>query len=257
MLESLHISATGMHSQQTYVDVISNNLANINTMGFKKSRVDFADLMYRQVSGANIGLVVEQPPVGVGSTVAGVAKVFSSGAVTRTERELDIAIDGSGFFEVVMPGGSYGYTRTGALQLNSDGMLTTIDGLLVSPLVQVPTDAEALLVQADGTVMAKVTDRDKPVKIGSFELAQFVNPSGLKAMGNNLYMPTHKSGDVYYSTPAKDGAGSLRQGYMEASNVELIEELTGLILAQRAYEINSKVVQASDDMLGIINNLRR
>lgn len=259
MLESLHISATGMHTQQTYVDVISNNLANINTMGFKKSRVDFADLMYRQAAtiNGNLDLSAEQKPLGVGSSVSNVAKVFSAGEVKRTERELDVAIDGNGFFEIVMPDGSYGYTRTGALQLNNEGVLATADNLLVSPLVQVPADAESLVIKSDGAVMAKVVDRQQLIKIGEIELAQFVNPSGLKPIGNNLYTPTHESGNVFYAGAGEDGAGALRQGYLEASNVELVEELTGLILAQRAYEINSKVVQASDDMLGIINNLRR
>ena len=259
MSESLYIAASGMHAQQLNIDVIANNLANVNTTGFKKSRVDFEDLMYREISKAN-GLVGDEQnknAIGVGSGIAGTSKVFSMGEVKKTERPLDLAVLGDGFFEVVLPDGSYGYTRSGAFRINSDGYISNSDGYVVSPLVQIPNDAEQVLIQPDGTVKALVAGEDSLVEIGRFEMAEFVNPSGLNPVGNNLYLPTQQSGDAIYHTPGEEGAGTIEQGFLETSNVKLVEELTNLVLAQRAYEINSKVVQASDEMLSIVNNLRR
>jgi len=259
MSESLYIAASGMHAQQLNIDVIANNLANVNTTGFKKSRVDFEDLMYREVSKTN-GLIGDQQnkhAVGVGSGIAGTSKVFSEGEVKKTESPLDLAVLGEGFFEVVMPDGSYGYTRSGSFRINSDGYISNSDGYVVSPLVQIPNDAEQVLIQPDGTVKVQVAGEDGLVEIGQFEMAKFVNPSGLNPIGSNLYLPTQDSGDAIYQTPGEEGVGTVQQGFLETSNVKLVEELTNLVLAQRAYEINSKVVQASDEMLSIVNNLRR
>jgi len=259
MTDSLHIAATGMHAQQTQIDTIANNLANVNTIGYKKSRVDFQDLIYKSMNEANapVGSDSQNTLVGLGTAVVGSSKDFSVGDIKATQNPMDLAIDGQGFLEVIMPDGSYGYTRAGSLRVNSEGFLTTSDGYVVNPMIQIPSDIEKMLVGADGTIKAKLVDQEELVEIGKLELGKFVNASGLKPVGENLYLPTDQSGDAVYATPGEDGAGVIRQGFLETSNVQLVEELTNLILAQRAYEINSKVVQASDEMLGIVNNLRR
>jgi len=259
MSESLYIAASGMHAQQMNIDVIANNLANVNTTAFKKSRVEFEDLMYREIAKAN-GLVGDEQnrhSIGVGAGLSGTSKVFSVGEMKKTERALDLAVRGDGFFEVVMPDGSYGYTRSGSFHINNEGYLVNNEGYVVSPLIQLPGDTEQVLINPDGSVKVKVSGEDELIEMGRLELAKFVNPSGLNPLGDNLYAPTQQSGDALYSEPGQDGAGLVAQGFLEASNVELVEELTNLILAQRAYEINSKVVQASDEMLSIVNNLRR
>lgn len=259
MIESLHIGSSGMHAQQTQVDVIANNLANINTTGFKKSRVEFEDLMYKAAAATNFNPDQNsvRNPVGVGTAIASTSKIFSVGEMKKTEGVLDIAIQGKGFFEVIMPDGSYGYTRAGALHLDENGFLANVDGHSINPDIQIPEEAESILFRNDGQVLVKLNGEDELASVGRIELAQFVNASGLRPLGDNLYLPTNDSGDVYYSKPGEQGAGQISQGYLEVSNVKMVEELTNLILAQRAYELNSKVVQASDEMLSMINNLRR
>lgn len=259
MIESLNIGASGMHAQQLHIDVIANNLANSNTMGYKKSRVEFEDLMYREmVRGGNlINSPTIDKPVGVGAAIASTGKIFTTGDAKKTERSLDLAIQGDGFFEVMLPDNSYAYTRSGALQIDQDGYLTNTDGYQLSGLIQVPNDAEELLIEPDGRVLAQVSGDSELVELGSLELAKFVSAAGLTPLGDNLYIPSDKSGDALYSIPGEDGTGTLNQGFLEASNVNMVEELTNLILAQRAYEINSKVVQAADELMSIVNNLRR
>ena len=259
MTDSLYIAASGMHAQQTNLDVIANNLANINTMGFKKSRVDFEDLMYREIARAN-GLVGDQSnrnPAGVGTGIASTSKVFTVGDVKKTERNLDVMVQGNGFFEVLMPDGEYGYTRNGSFQVDKDGMLVTPDGYVLSSMIQLPDNMEDIVINTDGTVKVKVVGEDQLSEIGKIELAKFVNSAGLQPIGDNTYLPSEQSGNAIYTTPGEDGVGMLTQGFLETSNVKMVEELTNMVLAQRAYEINSKVIQASDEMLGIINNLRR
>ena len=260
MLESLSIGASGMQAQQTQIDVIANNLANSNTMGFKKSRVDFEDLMYREMQRTRGGQITNNDlkhPVGVGVGIASTGKIFTTGEVKMTERALDLAIQGEGFFEVALADNSYAYTRNGALRIDADGYLTTADGYRLSGLIQVPNDAEDLSIRNDGSVLAQVADQDELVEIGNIDLVRFVNAGGLNPIGDNLYVSSEKSGDGFYGIPGEDGFGSVKQGFLEASNVNLVEEMTQLVMAQRAYEINSKVVQASDELLGIVNNLRR
>jgi flagellar basal-body rod protein FlgG len=260
MIESLSIGASGMQAQQTQIDVIANNLANINTMGFKKSRVDFEDLMYREMARTRTSMLPiydTRRPIGVGVGVSSTGKVFTGGEVKKTERSLDMAIQGEGFFEVALPDNSYAYTRNGAMRIDRDGYLATADGYRLSGLIQVPGDAEEIAVQSDGSVLAQVADQDELVEIGSLDLVRFVNAGGLSPVGDNLYLPSERSGDGYYGIPGEEGFGTVQQGYLEASNVNLVEEMTQLVLAQRAYEINSKVVQAADELLGIVNNLRR
>ncbi|WP_316369636.1 flagellar basal-body rod protein FlgG [Candidatus Thiodiazotropha sp. CDECU1] len=260
MIESLSIGASGMQAQQTQIDVIANNLANINTMGFKKSRVDFEDLMYREMARSRSSLLPTlglAQPVGVGVGVSSTGKVFTAGEVKQTDRSLDLAIQGEGFFEVVLPDNSYAYTRNGAMRIDRDGYLATADGYRLSGSIQVPGDAEEIAIQNDGSVMAQVADQNELVEIGSLDLIRFVNAGGLNPVGDNLYLPSENSGDGYYGVPGEEGFGQVQQGYLEASNVNLVEEMTQLVLAQRAYEINSKVVQAADELLGIVNSLRR
>jgi len=259
MIDSLYIGASGMHAQQMNVDVIANNLANVNTTSFKKSRVDFEDLMYRNVARANgpIGSADNAHRLGVGTAIASAEKVFSDGDLKKTERPLDLAIRGPGFLEVLMPDGNAAYTRSGALQIGGDGMLSTIDGRRLADSIHVPSDATGILIYPNGQVMAQIPRSSQLMEIGQIRLAQFTNPAGLQPMGDNLYVPTEKSGDAQSGTPGEGGRGQLAQGFLETSNVKLVEEMVNLILGQRAYEINSKVVQASDEMLSIINGLYR
>lgn len=259
MLESMNIAATGMHAQQMTIDVVANNLANANTMGFKKSRVEFEDLVYRNTNIlSNNRLETDLAgSIGTGTSLLNLGKVFENGDLKKTERSLDLALQGDGFFEVLMNDGSYAYTRAGSLKISSDGYLTNLDGFSLSSLIQVPEDANELIINGKGEVFAELSNEDQPVKIGDIEISNFVNPIDLKPIGDNLYVPTNDSGSAQYGTAGELGFAKIEQGYLEASNVSLIEELTNLMLAQRAYEMNSKVIQASDELLGIINSLRR
>jgi len=257
MSDALYISATGLRAQEEQIDVIANNLSNVNTPGFKKSRVSFEDLMYKNIGSSELGIPDATGKLGLGANVASVVKDFGVGDMKKTDRALDLGIRGDGFFEVSMPDGSLAYTRTGSFRINNEGVLVNNSGYPLSPMIQVPPDAEDLLIKADGTVAAKMPGEDSPVELGQLELAGFVNASGLNAIGDNLYKPTNESGDALYSTPGENGSGLVAQGFLEASNVKLVEELTNLMLAQRAYEINSKVIQAADELMSITNNLRR
>lgn len=259
MIDSLYIGATGMHSQQLNVDVISNNLANVNTTGFKKNRVDFEDLLYRNVTRANglIGSPDNTHRIGVGSTIASSGKVFSNGDLKKTDNLFDLAISGNGFFEVRLPDGQLGYVRSGTFEINNERMLTTSDGYPLSAGIQVPADATSILVEAKGRVLAVISGESQPMEIGQLELVSFPNPSGLNPQGNNTYIPTRKSGEAQRNKPGENGAGTISQGFLESSNVQLVEEMINLIIAQRAYEVNARVVQASDQMLSISNELYR
>ncbi len=260
MIESFHIAATGMHTQQVNVDVISNNLANVNTTAYKKSRVSFEDLMYRPLATTSAGAVLNpdvSDPLGTGVAVSSVGKVFSQGQLQNTERALDIGIQGDGFFEVVLPDGSFGYLRSGRFEIDQEGILVDTSGNALSPLIQLPTDTESIVIGSDGLVQVELAGETGLTEIGRIELANFINASGLTPIGDNLFVPSQASGDVFYADPGEDGVGTLAQGFLETSNVNLVEELTNLILAQRAYEMNSRAVRASDDLLAIINDMRR
>lgn len=259
MLDSLYIGASGMHAQQTSIDVIANNLANVNTSGYKRNRIDFEDLLYRQVAppGAAAQGAQAVESLGAGTAIAGTNKIFTAGDIKKTDGTLDLAIRGDGFFQVSLPDGSTAYTRNGAMQVNRDGFLVTPEGYPLSPAIQIAPDATALVIDGNGKITATVQGEAQPIEVGQLELANFTNPSGLNPMGDNLYSSTAASGDAVVSLPGENGAGTIAQGYLEASNVQLVEEMINLIMAQRAYEINAKVVQASDEMLSINNNLRR
>ncbi|TQV73403.1 flagellar basal-body rod protein FlgG [Exilibacterium tricleocarpae] len=259
MLDAFHISAGSMQAHQTHVDVIANNLSNANTTGFKKSKVEFEDLMYRELAAA-AGTLVRPDlthPVGLGTTTAAIEKIFSQGEAKGTDRNLDLLIQGKGFFEVLLPDGGAAYSRTGHLQIDAEGLLVNADGYPLNPALQIPADAQDVLVSPEGVVSVLLPERDQPLELGVIELAAFMNPGGLTPMGDNLYAVSGASGDAFYGAPGEDDFGVLAQGFLEASNVSLIEELTNMMVAQRGYEMGAKVIQAADEMLGIINNLRR
>ena len=258
MLDSLYIAATGMSAQQLNVDTISNNLANVNTNAFKRNRITFADLMYREVArGAGPLGAGAADRTGVGVGVGSTAKVFLAGEVKKTDQPLDLAIRGKGLFEVTLPDGASAYTRGGALHLDKDGVLTTAEGYALAPQVRIPPDATAVTIESGGKVLATLPDEATPVEVGTISLADFVNPGALRPLGDNLYLPTEKSGDAIPGKPGEQGLGLLAQGFVEASNVQLVDEFVNLIIAQRAYEANAKAIQASDEMMNITNNLRR
>ena len=259
MIDALYIGATGMQAQQLNVDSIANNLANINTSGYKRSRVSFDDLLYRDVArtAATAQSSDASGRAGVGVSLANISKIFTQGDLKKTDVPLDVAIQGQGFFEITLPDGSLAYTRSGHFQINRDGYLVTADGHPLKDQIQVPNDAREIVIQATGAVLANLPDEKDLVEIGQIELTNFVNPSGLSPQGSNLYVSTELSGESINGKPGESGFGTLAQGSLESSNVKLIEETLGLIVAQRAYEVNAKVIQAADEMLGMSNNLRR
>jgi flagellar basal-body rod protein FlgG len=259
MIDSLYIGATGMNAQQLNIDTVANNLANVNTSGFKRSRTEFADLVYRTVdlAGAANGGRVASGRMGMGTTVAGSAKMFAAGEAKKTGETFDLAVNGTGFFEVVLPDGDLAYTRNGAFRLDRDGFLATQDGYRLSAQVQLPPDAQQVRIGADGGVFARLPDQTGEAELARIELASFANPAGLSSLGDNVFGATDQSGPATLGTAGASGLGQIQQGFLEGSNVRLIDELLGLILAQRAYELNAKVVQASDELLGMANNLRR
>lgn len=259
MLDSFHISASSLQAHQTHVDVIANNLANANTTGFKKGRIQFKDLIYVEMISAN-GRLANPDTVngrGLGAAISSISKVFSQGEIKSTDRDLDIAIQGNGFFELLLPDGEYAYSRAGQMQIDKDGMLVNADGYALSPSIYIPADAQQVFIAPNGDVSVTLPDKPAPVEVGRIDLAAFMNPGGLSPRGDNLYQSSRESGDAFYGEPGEEGFGVLAQGFLEGSNVSLIEELTNLMLAQRGYEINAKVIQASDDILAIVNNLRR
>jgi len=258
MLDSLYVSATGMQAQQLNVDTVANNLANVNTTSYKRSRVAFEDLLYRELGRRNALLgEASAARFGAGVAVADTAKLFSDGALQQTGQPLDVAIQGAGFFEVLLPDGSRAFTRSGTLQVTPERLLADADGHVISPSLEIPQDATDIQIDQTGHVTATVPGQSNPAEVGQIELARFVNPAGLTPIGNNLYTATDKSGDPLTGKPGEEGFGTVSQGFLEASNVKLIDELVGLVLAQRGFEANARAAQASDELLSLINNLRR
>lgn len=262
MMRALWTAASGMTAQQTKIDTISNNLANVNTTGFKKSRVDFQDLLYQTVKYAGTPSTAgAQVPTGiqVGHGVRPVAtqRVFSQGMYQQTDNPLDVVIEGDGFFQVLLPDGGIRYTRDGAFKLDADGRITTSDGFPIEPEIVVPADSLELSIGSDGTVTIMRPGDNEPQRIGEIQIVRFVNPAGLKSEGRNLFTATAASGEPMLGTPGLDGFGTLAQNFLEMSNVQVVEEMVNMIVAQRAYESNSKAIQASDEMLQAANNLRR
>jgi flagellar basal-body rod protein FlgG len=251
-----------MQAQELNIDVISNNLANVNTCGFKKSRAEFQDLLYETMRSAGAASSADTTiPTGVqlghGSRPAAVQKMFNQGDFQNTENELDWAIEGDGFFQIELPNGEISYTRCGEFKLDADGRIVNVDGFLLVPQFTIPTDTVSITVGMDGTVSVIQADDPVPSEIGTIQLARFVNPSGLRSLGRNLLVPTEGSGDEIVGTPGEDGFGTISQGFLEMSNVSVVDEMVSMITAQRAYETNSKVIQTADDMLQMANNLKR
>lgn len=261
MIKSLNTAATGMAAQQTNMDVIANNIANVSTNGFKKSRAEFEDLMYQtqKEPGTATGMNAYSPngvQTGLGVRTASIQKDFANGSAQVTKNPLDIQIEGSGFFQVLTPDGEIAYTRDGAFKKDPTGRVIDKNGNLLQPEITVPPDVSGLEVAPNGEVRVIVGLGDVPQTIGQIEVTNFVNPAGLKAMGKNLFTQTPSSGQAIASRPGLNGTGYLAQGQLEASNVNIVDEMVNMITAQRAYETNSKVIQASDQMLQSINNLR-
>ena len=256
MTDALYVGATGMRAAQTQVDTIANNVANVNTTGFRRETVNFSSVMAALQSGAVDPLASslrENLQARGAGAIASLQLSTQAGELKQTQAPLDVAIDGTGFFEVLMPDGTPAYTRAGALSLNAEGMLSGA-GLPLSARIAVPADASALRITPDGRVLANLADRND-VELGNIDLAAFGNPGGLQSIGDNLYRPTDGSGEMQLGTPGESGNGTLRQGFLESSNVQLVDELVSLMLAQRGFEMNSKIVQAADQMLGITNAL--
>lgn len=262
MIRALRTAATGMYAQELSVEVISNNLANVNTTGYKKGKVEFQDLLYQTIQSTGTESNLANAPnteiqVGHGTKPVAVLKQFSQGDVNPTNNPLDLAIDGNGFFQILSSDGTILYTRDGTFKLSADGQIVTSDGLRLQPSLTLPTDTEQIHVSTDGTVSVLVTGSEEPEIIGQIELAKFVNPAGLRNLGRNLFEPTAASGEAQFGTPDSEGFGRLMQGYLELSNVDVVEEMINLIIAQRAYEINSKAIKTAEEMLTMANNLRR
>ncbi|MBL1273518.1 MAG: flagellar basal-body rod protein FlgG [Marinobacter maritimus] len=259
MHPALWVSKTGLSAQDTNMSTISNNLANVNTTGFKRDRAVFQDLLYqinRQPGGLNTqnSELPSGLQLGTGVRVVGTAKQFTQGNLQITEQPLDLAIDGRGFLQIELPDGQTAYTRDGQFQLNADGDVVTPDGYALQPNINVPENATTVTIGKDGTVSAITDDQAAPVNLGQITLVDFINPQGLQAIGNNLFKETNSSGDPAEGEPGLAGLGSLEQGMVESSNVEVVEELVNMITTQRAYEMNSKVVSTTDEMLQFITN---
>jgi len=261
-MRSLNTAGTGMVAQQFNLDVISNNLANVNTTAFKSQRAEFQDLMYQtfRASGALTGGAVNLPgstQIGLGAKYASSATNFGSGPLQATGNPLDLAINGDGFFAVTRADGSTAYTRDGTFKRDGSGLVVTNDGYPVQPNITVPSGATAITVSASGIVSAIIPGTSQPQQVGEIKLTLFANPAGLTRVGQNLFVAGGASGDPQILTPGQTGAGEITSTFVEGSNVQVVEEMTRMILAQRAYEINSKAIQTADEMLGILNNLKR
>lgn len=259
MQRSLFTGATGMRAQQLNLDVIANNLANVNTTAFKRSRVDFQDLLYQTLRApGSISAQGFEVPSGIqlghGVGIASVTKLFLQGSFLETGNSLDIAIEGDGFFQITLPDGEIGYSRDGSFELNRDGIIVTADGFALEPEITIPGDAINIAIGTDGTVTVTLSDGTTD-ELGQIELARFINPAGLLSQGRNLFRESEASGDPILSIAGEDGAGTLRQAFLESSNVSVVDEIVQLIVTQRAFEVNSSVIRTSDEMLQTANNL--
>lgn len=262
MDRALFIAATGMEAQRINIDVISNNLANVNTTGYKKSRADFQELMYQTIkpAGAVSAEGTEVPTgiqIGLGVKPAAVQKIFQQGDFVSTGNNLDMVIEGKGFFQITTPDGEIAYTRSGSFKLDSEGNIVTSDGYAMEPAITIPSNALEITLGSDGTVSVLQSGNTTPVEVGQIEIAQFINPGGLNAIGKNLFLPSGSSGEATTGNPGSEGLGTLNQGFIELSNVNVVEEMVNMIVSQRAYELNSKVIQSTDEMLAVANNIKR
>ncbi|HMO74726.1 MAG TPA: flagellar basal-body rod protein FlgG [Sphingopyxis sp.] len=251
---ALHVARTGLDAQGFRMQVIANNLANVNTTGFKRDRASFETLGYQMMTLAGASSSADNRyatglNLGTGVSLAGTARIDTQGTLTATGNGLDVAIEGAGYFQVQMPDGRIGYTRAGNFSLSSEGTIVTPDGKPLEPQIQIPQDATALTIGADGTVSASIAGQTGTTELGRIEIARFANASGLQAIGNNILLETTASGAPLVGGPGEDGRGALRSGMLEGSNVNVVEELVDMIETQRAYEVNSKMIQATDEMI--------
>jgi flagellar basal-body rod protein FlgG len=259
MTQALWIAKTGLDAQQTRMAVVSNNLANVNTTGFKQGRAVFEDLLYQNVrqsggSSSQDTILPTGMSLGTGVRVVATEKLFSQGSVLNTENSLDVAINGRGFLQVLKPDGELAYTRDGALQMNDQGELVTSSGYIVQPGISIPDGSQSITIGSDGIVSVKLAGQTAPSQVGTLETADFINPVGLQAIGENLFIETAASGPAQSGTPGLNGLGTLVQGALEGSNVNVVAELVNMIETQRAYEMNSKAISTNDQMMQYINN---
>lgn len=260
-MKALHIAATGMKAQELNVEVISNNVANMRTTGYKKQRADFQDLLYQNLrrmgsQSSNAGTIVPTGvQVGSGVKTSATARIMSQGSLEQTDKDLDIAIRGEGFFQIQLPDGNTGYTRDGSFERDANGNLVTVDGYQVQPNIVIPENYRDITISADGTIQI-IDENSQQVQLGELQLARFVNKSGLAAIGDNLFLETEASGAPQIDLPGNNGFGSLQQNYLEMANVDAVTEISDLISAQRAYEMNSRVIQAADEMYSTTTNIR-
>ncbi len=260
MIRSLWIARTGLDAQQTQLDVISNNLANVSTNGFKRGRAVFEDLLYQNLRqpGAQSSQQTQVPSglqLGTGAKPVSTARIFTQGNLQKTDNPLDVAIQGNGFFQILLPDGTTAYTRDGSFQKDNQGQIVTADGFPLQPNITIPTNALSLTIGQDGTVSVTQPGSSATTQIGTIQLATFINPGGLQSIGQNMFLETAASGTPTPNTPGTNGAGNVAQLYVETSNVNVAEELVTMIQTQRAYELNSKVVSTSDQMLGRLTQL--
>ncbi len=261
MDRALKTAASGMYAQQLNVDTIANNLANVNTTGFKDTRVEFQDLMYETLRATGVpdqqgGTPPAELQVGDGTVPSATTRDFSQGSTTQTNNQLDFAIQGDGFFRVRMPDGTEAYTRDGSFKVSENGTIVTSNGYTVEPGLTIPQDTTSIQVSADGTVAATVSGQTNPVTLGQMEFAKFINPAGLHAVGSDLYQETVASGTPILGNPGSTGFGNIQQGYLESSNVSVVTEMVNMIAAERSYELNSKAIQTVDSMMQLANNIK-
>jgi len=262
MLRTLWTAASGMTVQQMNIDTMANNLANVNNAGFKKSRALFEDLIYQEIrpAGAVTAGGMTHPTgisIGLGSKISAIEKIHTQGNLQYTGTNLDTAIEGDGYFQVTLPDGNIGYTRSGAWKIDNEGNIVNSNGYPLEPAITVPENATQITFGSDGTVSVVLAGETEPTEIGQIELARFINPSGLKSIGKNIYMETGASGNAITGAPGDDGLGNMVQNILEMSNVNVVDEMVNMITGQRAYEINSKAIQTGDEMLQIVNSLKR
>jgi flagellar basal-body rod protein FlgG len=262
MIRALYTAASGMNAQQSNIDNIAHNLSNVNTVGFKKSRVEFEDLVYQQIKapGSPTSTSGESPTgmeLGLGTRPVATARDFGAGNLRSTGAPLDLAIEGRGFFQVTLPDGQTAYTRAGSLHLNAEGLLVTAEGYPIEPQISIPAEATSISISKAGNVSVALAGQSATQEVGTLELASFQNPAGLQALGGNLFATTTASGEPTSGVPGLDGMGTVAQGFLEESNVSVVEEMVNMILGQRAYEANSRVVRTADEMLAQVNNLAR
>lgn len=257
MIDTISIASSGLAANQAWIDSISNNVANMQTIGYKRSEVNFHDMVRDVTVRDETGAQSLKQLAGAGIQVAPPSQIFSPGAIRQTENTLDVAIQGDGFFEVALPTGEMAYTRAGRFHLDADGQLALPDGQVLTSDLRIPPDAGQLVIGQDGTVKATLTDTGEVTTLGQIQLARFDSAQSLEKLSDGLYRPTQQSGEAIYAEPGKDGQGVLLQSHVEMSNVNLVEEMSSLVLAQRAYQMNARLLQTSDQILETINNLRR